>query len=124
MMTSDEDDPFSIDMKETLLKYFIWCRGQETVVLGRYPHNKMLQYAIERSSTDAFLNKYFMDAGSKFNVKYPHDPESWPAKEDKMCFYIYCAHIRSTPAWRLYSHLANEQDTTCPGQSPAQDVFF
>ena len=24
MMTSDEDDAFSVDMKENLLKYFIW----------------------------------------------------------------------------------------------------
>ena len=31
--------------------------------------------------------------------------------------------MRSTPAGRLYSPLANEQDTTGPGQSPAQDVF-
>ena len=29
----------------------------------------------------------------------------------------------STPAGRLYSNLANEQDTTGPGQSPAQDVW-
>ena len=32
--------------------------------------------------------------------------------------------MRSTPAGRLYSPLANEQDATGPGQSPAQDVFF
>ena len=31
---------------------------------------------------------------------------------------------RSAPAGRLHSHLVNEQDTTGPGQSPAQDVFF
>ena len=31
--------------------------------------------------------------------------------------------MRSIPAGRLYSHLASEQDTTGPGQSPAQDVF-
>ena len=31
--------------------------------------------------------------------------------------------MRSIPAGWLYSHLANEQDTTGPGQSPAQDVF-
>ena len=31
--------------------------------------------------------------------------------------------MRSTPAGRLYSHLANEWDTTGPGQSPAQDIF-
>ena len=32
--------------------------------------------------------------------------------------------MRSTPAGGLLSPLANEQDTTGPGQSPAQDVFF
>ena len=32
--------------------------------------------------------------------------------------------MRGTPAGWLHSHLANEQDTTGPGQSPAQDVFF
>ena len=32
--------------------------------------------------------------------------------------------MRSTPAGRLYSHLASKQDATGPGQSPAQDVFF
>ena len=35
-----------------------------------------------------------------------------------------CPRLRITPARRLYSPLANEQDTTGPGQSPAQDVFF
>ena len=35
-----------------------------------------------------------------------------------------CARMRSIPTGRLYSHLASEQDTTGPGQSPAQDVFF
>ena len=34
------------------------------------------------------------------------------------------ASMRSRPIGRLYSHLASEQDTTGPGQSPAQDVFF
>ena len=32
--------------------------------------------------------------------------------------------MRSIPAGGLYSHLASEQDTTGPGQSPAEDVFF
>ena len=31
---------------------------------------------------------------------------------------------RRTPAGGLHSPLANEQDTTGPGQSPTQDVFF
>ena len=49
--------------------------------------------AIKRSGTDAFLNKYFTDAGSKFSVKYQRDPQSWPAEEDikiydKMLLYI------------------------------------
>ena len=34
-----------------------------------------------------------------------------------------CASMRSTPAGRLYSHLASKQDTTGPGQTPAQDVW-
>ena len=36
----------------------------------------------------------------------------------------HAPRMRITPAGRLYSPLANEQDTTGPGQSPAQDVFF
>ena len=35
-----------------------------------------------------------------------------------------CASMLSTLAGRLHSHLMNEQDTTGPGQSPAQDVSF
>ena len=56
----------------------------------------------------------------KIKIKVSLKLQAFPSRvkqkeEERMC---------SAPAERLYSHLANEQDTTGPGQSPAQDIFF
>ena len=74
--------------------------------------NTIINYKLEKNSLVKYIKKF-----KKFLLNFKRFKSSRAKQKEE-------ERMRSIPAGRLYSHLASEQDTTGPGQSPAQDVFF